>query len=145
MCVWWPVANKLCHGGRQSHAKIVCDWFPVAFKLYQSGRQSHANCTWVAARCRPIPIDFINFACDWWPYEQFVCDWLPVACYFCMRLEASTVKRCQFFKARCKNNYLNLKMRKAFKKLRTHVTHVLARAYSSTLCMARSNKSVENA
>jgi hypothetical protein len=52
---------------------------------------------------------------------------------------ASCVQSRQFLQARCENNYLNKKMKTPLKNLRIYATHVLARAYPLTLCMARSN------
>jgi hypothetical protein len=42
-------------------------------------------------------------------------------------------------KARCQKNYFEFKNEETIKNLRIYATYVLARAYPSTLCMARSN------
>jgi hypothetical protein len=54
-------------------------------------------------------------------------------------LAASCVQSRQFFTARCQNSYINKKMKTTLKNLRIYATHVLAKCYPSTLCMARSN------
>jgi hypothetical protein len=78
MFVWWPVANKLYPGGRQSHAKIAYDcgpavnyfftlWQPVACKLYLSGSQSQANSRRFYSSCMQLLATWVQFACDWRP------------------------------------------------------------------------------
>jgi hypothetical protein len=54
-------------------------------------------------------------------------------------LAASSCKAASFLHARCKNNYLNKKMKTPLKNLRNYATHVFEKCCPSTLCMARSN------
>jgi uncharacterized cysteine cluster protein YcgN (CxxCxxCC family) len=110
----------------------------------QLGSQMHSNCIRVTASCMQIVLAWLpvtgkfpsilfklhktaamlvqlqatdghsgticlRLAANW---EQFECNWQPVQC-----------KATSFFKARCQNNYMNKKMRKLLKNLRTFVTY----------------------
>jgi hypothetical protein len=75
--------------------QIVLAWLPVTgkfpsifFKLQATDSHSSTIC--------------LRLAANW---EQFECNWQPVQC-----------KATSFLKARCKNNYLNQKISKLFKK-----------------------------
>ncbi len=148
-CVWWPVANKLYQGGHQLHAKIaatgdqsnkiVPDWLPIACKFYPRGCQTQANYWRFYSRCTRLAVTPVQFACDS-PHSDTI--WIHQAdsrMQFCMRQWAVQWKAAIFWKAHCQNNYLNSKIRKPLKNLRTCATHVLCRAYPSTLCIAWSN------
>jgi hypothetical protein len=54
-------------------------------------------------------------------------------------LAASCVQSRQFFVSTLREQLFELKNEDAIKNLRIYTTHVLAKAYPLTLCMARSN------
>ncbi len=62
----------------------------------------------------------------------------PVTCYFCMRLVATIMQSGQFFASKLGEQLFELKMKTPFKIPRIYPTHLLAKCYPSTLCMARS-------
>ncbi len=129
---------------------LITEWPRVACKLYLSGRRLHANCNCVAASRMQISAHFIHVACDCRPrgYNlhatgghlgticmqlaatrvQFICDWPQVACKLCMRQRPVACNAASFLQPRCKNNYLNQKMKTPLKNLRIYTTHLLARS-----------------
>jgi hypothetical protein len=111
----------------------------------QLGSQMHSNCIRVTASCMQIVLAWLpvtgkfpsilfklhktaamlvqlqatdghsgticlRLAANW---EQFECNWQPVQS-----------KATSFLKERCQNNYLNPKMRKLLKNMRTYVTYI---------------------
>jgi hypothetical protein len=89
--------------------------------------------------------DFIHVACHWRPRGYTLHATGGHSGKIHMRLAASRVQTLHalaascvqsFLQARCENNYLNKKMKTPLKILRIYATHVLAKAYPLTLCMA---------
>jgi hypothetical protein len=97
--------------------------------LYPSGCQSHANCTNFGRFLFILHVTGGHFATN------------------CMRMASTRLqdkrpvasKAAIFLQARCENNFLNKKIKTSLKHLRIYATHVLSKAYSLTLFMARSN------
>jgi hypothetical protein len=85
--------------------QIVLAWLPVTGKFPSILFMLHATAATLvqlqAADSHSSTI-CLRLAANW---EQFECNWQPVQC-----------KATSFLKARCKNNYLNQKISKLFKK-----------------------------
>jgi hypothetical protein len=96
-----------------SRMQIVLAWLPVTgkfpsilFKLHKTAAmlvQLQATDGHSGTIC-------LRLAANW---EQFECNWQPVQS-----------KATSFLKERCQNNYLNPKMRKLLKNMRTYVTYI---------------------
>jgi hypothetical protein len=102
-----------------TRVQFICDWRPLGYNLYATGGHSRTIYMRLAAS-----------------RVQFICDWPPVVCKLCMPWRPVACKAASFLQARCKNNYLNYKMKMQLKNLRIYVTHVLAKAYPLKLSMA---------
>ncbi len=94
-----------------TRVQIACDWRPVGYNLYAAGGHSGTIYMRLAAsRMQTLHA-----------------------------LVASCVQSRQFFASMLREQLLNLKMKTPLQNLRIYATHVLAKAYPLTLCMARSN------
>ncbi len=96
-----------------SRMQIVLAWLPVTgkfpsilFKLQETA----ATLVQLQATDGHSSTICLQLAANW---EQFECNWQPVQC-----------KTTSFLKARCQNNYLNQKIRKLLKNLRTYETYI---------------------
>jgi hypothetical protein len=118
---------------------VACKFPSILFMLHATGGHASTIYMQLAASCMQTSVDFIHVACNRQHSGKIYMDWPPVACKVLMHQRPVACKAASFLQARCENNYLNKKMKTPLKNLRIYATHVLAKAYPLTLCMARSN------
>jgi hypothetical protein len=115
---------------------VACDWWPRGYNLHGTGGHSGTIYMLLAATR-------VQFACDWRPLGYNLHGTGGHLGTIYMRLAASRMQTLHakppVFASTLREQLFELKNEEAIKNLRIYATHVLAKAYSLTLCMARSN------
>jgi hypothetical protein len=129
-----------CNRVAASCMQIVPAWPPVACIVLPILFMLHATGGHVGTICMLLATTGVQFICDWWPlrYNLYLTGHQSHANFACAGCQLHA-KPPVFCKHAARTVIRIKKMKTTLKNLRIYATHVLAKAYPLTLCMARSN------